>query len=59
MNGVRWFQVVGSKSVVWTAIRPGPSGSGSIYVELTVPTSYAAQDGFLVDLANPLKIALP
>jgi hypothetical protein len=57
-DGVRWFQQVGHDAVVWTAIRP-QDPSGQIYVSLQVPTSYAASDGFLVALAQPLKIALP
>jgi hypothetical protein len=56
---VRWYQQVGAGDVVWTAIRPGPSPSTPVYVELAVPTSYQAQDGFLVALAAPLERALP
>jgi hypothetical protein len=59
INGVRWYQVVGSAAVVWTAIRPGPVAHQSVFVELAVPTSYPAADGYLVALAQPLKTALP
>jgi hypothetical protein len=53
VNGVRWFQQPGAKTVVWTALRPG------VNVQLLVPTSYLDQGSFLVDLADPLKTALP
>ena len=59
VDGVRWFQAVGADVVTWTAIRPGPAPEHRIYVELKVPTSYAASDGFLVALAKPLEKALP
>jgi hypothetical protein len=53
VNGVQWFQQPGPKAVVWTALRPG------VDVRLLVPTSYQDQGSFLVDLAGPLKAALP
>jgi len=59
INGVRWYQVVGDRAVVWTAIRPGPVAHSSVFVELAVPTHYPAADAFLVALANPIKVALP
>ncbi|HVY11250.1 MAG TPA: DUF3515 domain-containing protein [Mycobacteriales bacterium] len=59
VDGVQWFQAVGSGTVTWTAIRPGPAPERRIYVELAVPTSYQASDGYLVALAEPLKLALP
>jgi len=59
VNGVRWYQVVGADAIIWTAIRPGPVAHTSVFVELAVPTSYPAADGFLVALAKPLKTALP
>ena len=49
VNGVIWFQQIGQTSVTWTAIRHEAD------VELIVPTSYAAQGGFLVELAKALK----
>jgi hypothetical protein len=52
VNGVRWFQQPGAKTVAWTALRPG------VNVRLLVPTSYQDQGSFLVDLAGPLKTAL-
>jgi hypothetical protein len=59
VDGVRWYQVIGKDAVVWTAIRRGPSANSPVFVELTVPTSYDAQGGFLVALAGPIKTALP
>jgi hypothetical protein len=53
VNGVRWFQQIGHKAVTWTALRPGAD------VAVTIPTSYQGQSAFLVDLAAPLKRALP
>jgi hypothetical protein len=53
VNDVSWFEQSGSKAVVWTAIRPGAN------VQLTVPRSYSASGAYLVDLADPLKQALP
>jgi hypothetical protein len=58
VNGVRWFEQPGSKTVIWTALRPG-DGDQTVNVALMVPTSYQAQGAFLVDLAQPLKTALP
>jgi hypothetical protein len=59
VNGVRWFQQVEADVVVWTAVRPGPSGVGQVYVALRVPTRYTASDRYLTALAQPLKAALP
>jgi hypothetical protein len=53
VNGVRWFQEPQSTAVTWVALRPGAN------VALRIPTSYASQVAFLVDLAAPLKHALP
>jgi Protein of unknown function (DUF3515) len=53
VNGVRWFKAPGRGSVTWTALRR------PTYVALTIPTSYEDQGSFLVDLASPLKLALP
>jgi Protein of unknown function (DUF3515) len=53
VNGVEWFQQTTPTVVTWTAIRPGAN------VSLVVPTSYDGQGAFLVDLATPLKTALP
>jgi Protein of unknown function (DUF3515) len=59
VNGVRWFQQPASKIITWTALRPGVVAGRPIYVELAVPTHYQAQGPFLIDLAQPLKTALP
>ena len=59
VNGVRWYQQVDSSAVTWTAVRPGPSDRGHVYVALRVPTHYTASDSFLTALAQPLKSALP
>jgi hypothetical protein len=59
VNGVRWFQQPGTSIVTWTALRPGIKRGRPIYVRLQVPTHYEAQGAFLVDLAAPLKTALP
>jgi hypothetical protein len=53
VNGVRWFKGSGQGSISWTALRP------DTYVAVTIPTSYEDQGAFLVDLASPLKSALP
>ncbi len=53
INGVSWWQQIGRNVVRWTAV------GRAAYVELAVPTSYAAQGVFLVDLADPVKKALP
>jgi hypothetical protein len=53
VNGVRWFKQGGRGSLTWTALRHGTD------VALTIPTSYQDQGAFLVDLASPLKRALP
>jgi Protein of unknown function (DUF3515) len=53
VNGVLWYQQIEGARVVWTTVRKLAN------VELTVPTSYAAQGGFLVDLAAPIQTALP
>jgi hypothetical protein len=59
VDGVRWFEEVGADTVTWTAIRPGGPTGVAVNVALVVPTSYEAQGAFLVDLAGPLKAALP
>jgi hypothetical protein len=53
VNGVSWFQQVHPDRVVWTAVRK------SANVELTVPTSYDAQGGFLVDIGAAVAAAVP
>jgi hypothetical protein len=58
VNGVRWFEQAGSDPVVWTAVRLDSGGAAPVYVRLTVPTSYAEQGAFLVDLAPALRAAL-
>jgi Protein of unknown function (DUF3515) len=59
VDGVEWFQQIGDKTVTWTAARTGPVPGQTIYLDLTVPTQYEAQGAFLVDLAQPIKTALP
>lgn len=52
VDGVTWLQDVGRHAVRWTVIdRP-------VYLQLTVPTSYPSQGGFLVELA-PAVATLP
>jgi hypothetical protein len=53
VNGVAWFEQVTAATVRWTAVRRDAN------VELVVPRHYAAQGGFLAELAAPLKRALP
>jgi hypothetical protein len=53
VNGVRWFRQPAAGSVTWTALRPHAD------VALTLATSYDNQAAFLVDLAAPLKRAVP
>jgi len=52
VNGLAWFQVVGTRSVTWTAL------GRSAYVELRIPQSEPA-DAFLVDLGSVIARALP
>jgi hypothetical protein len=56
---VRWYQQQGKSVITWTALRPKVVGNDTVYVELQVPTHYQDQGSFLVDLAAPLKTALP
>ena len=53
VNGVSWFQQVYGDRVVWTAVRKTAN------VELTVPTSYDAQGGFLVDIGTAVAATIP
>jgi len=53
VNGVDWFQQVYPERVVWTAVR------STANVELTVPTSYDAQGGFLVDVGAAVAATIP
>lgn len=53
VNGVDWFQQVSPTQVVWTAVRK------SANVELTVPTSYDAQGGFLVEIGAAVAATVP
>jgi hypothetical protein len=59
VDGVRWYQQQGKSVITWTALRPKVVGNDTVYVELQVPTHYQDQGSFLVDLAAPLKTALP
>jgi hypothetical protein len=58
VNGVQWFQQVGSNTVTWTAIRPSPLAPAPIYVQLVIPKHYQAAEAFLTALAEPLKSSL-
>jgi hypothetical protein len=53
VNGVGWFQHLGGRTVTWTAV------DRAVYVELVVPTAYADQSGFLVDIGAAVTAALP
>jgi hypothetical protein len=53
VNGVDWFQQVFHDHVVWTAVRK------SANIELTVPTSYEAQGGFLVEIGAAIAATVP
>ena len=53
VNGVDWFQQIFPDRVVWTAVRKTAN------VELTVPTSYDAQGGFLVDICAAVAATVP
>jgi hypothetical protein len=53
VNGVDWFQQVRSDRVVWTAVRKTAN------IELTVPTSYDAQGGFLVEIGAAVAATVP
>jgi hypothetical protein len=59
VDGVQWFEQPGASTVTWTALRPGDEHGETIYLSLQVPTHYQGQGAFLVDLAAPLKTALP
>jgi hypothetical protein len=60
VDGVRWYQQQGKSIITWTALRPHAVGNDTVYVQLQVPTPhYEDQGSFLVDLAAPLKTALP
>ena len=51
VDGVSWFQEIGTTAVRWTAIRD------HFNVELSVPKSYEGQGGFLVQLGAAIKRA--
>ena len=53
VDGVLWFQQVTRDSVRWTAVRR------QVNIELTVPTSYPAQGGFLVEIGDAIRLSLP
>jgi hypothetical protein len=53
VNGVHWFQQIGTDDVTWTAIRRG------VNLELTVPKSYDAQGAFLVALGASIDKTIP
>ncbi len=49
VDGVDWFQRIGHRRVVWTAV------GRSVRVQLRVPKFYRSQGGFLVDIGTVLK----
>jgi hypothetical protein len=53
VDGVQWFQQVSPTIVRWTAVRHGAN------IELSVPTSYAAQGGLLVELGAAIRPSIP
>jgi hypothetical protein len=53
VDGVDWFEQIGSTAVRWTAIRR------SVNLELVVPKSYESQGGFLVELGAAVKQTIP
>jgi hypothetical protein len=53
VQGISWFQQLGSDDVTWTAVRERAN------VELIVPTSYEGQGGMLVELAPAIKASIP
>jgi hypothetical protein len=53
VDHVTWFQQVQGDHVVWTAIRE------SIDVELSIPTHYKGQGGFLVDVGAAISATIP
>jgi hypothetical protein len=53
VNGVSWFQAIGTKIVTWTAVRKTAN------IELSVPTSYDEQGKFLVDIGSAISATLP
>lgn len=57
VDGVRWFEQPGKTVVVWTALLGSRKAGTAVNVRLEVPTHYAEQGPFLVDLAQPLKAA--
>jgi hypothetical protein len=59
VDGVSWFEQRPGNVVVWTTFRPSDGSGPTVNVQLMVPTHYQAQGAFLVDLAQPLKTALP
>jgi hypothetical protein len=48
VNGVHWFQYVGTDEVTWTAVRHDAN------VELVVPKTYEGQGGLLVELGKAI-----
>jgi Protein of unknown function (DUF3515) len=58
VDGVEWFEQPHADSVTWTAVRSNPDAQ-PVYLALQVPTHYQGQGAFLVDLARPLRLALP
>jgi hypothetical protein len=49
VDGVRWFQYVGTDTVTWTAVRRIAN------VELVVPKAYQGQGGLLVELGTAIR----
>lgn len=53
LDGISWFAEPPNRPVTFTAI------NRSAYVEVTIPPKYAPPGGVLLDLATPIKAALP
>ena len=53
VDGVLWFQQVSPSAVRWTAVRK------DVNIELSVPTSYDAQGGLLVELGASIRASIP
>jgi hypothetical protein len=53
VNDVTWFQRIEGDHVVWTAIREAAN------IEMTIPTHYKGQGGFLVDVGSAISATIP
>jgi hypothetical protein len=53
VNGLDWFQHVGSRRVSWTLVKR------TVRVQLRIPKSYESQGGFLVQIGRVAKQVVP